>query len=132
MENIIHLNSDNIEKSFTKILLMGNKGSGKTSIKSIIFQQKLPKDTIRLATTNEIEEIHVKIMGSININLIDCCSKDEYISNLNYIHHNNKYFDTKKEKIFSKVDILIFVIDAFEFIKDINSERKKSLDYFKK
>ena len=123
MENIIHLNSDNIEKSFTKILLMGNKGSGKTSIKSIIFQQKLPKDTIRLATTNEIEEIHVKIMGSININLIDCCSKDEY---------NNKYFDTKKEKIFSKVDILIFVIDAFVFIKDINSERKKSLDYFKK
>jgi len=123
MENIIHLNSDNIEKSFTKILLMGNKGSGKTSIKSIIFQQKLPKDTIRLALTNEIEEIHVKIMGSININLIDCCSKDEY---------NNKYFDTKKEKIFSKVDILIFVIDAFEFIKDINSERKKSLDYFKK
>ena len=123
MENIIHLNSDNIEKSFTKILLMGNKGSGKTSIKSIIFQQKLPKDTIRLAPTNEIEEIHLNIMGSININLIDCCSKDEY---------NNKYFDTKKEKIFSKVDILIFVIDAFEFIKDINSERKKSLDYFKK
>ena len=123
MENIIHLNSDNIEKSFTKILLMGNKGSGKTSIKSIIFQQKLPKDTIRLAPTNEIEEIHVNIMGSININLIDCCCKDEY---------NNKYFDTKKEKIFSKVDILIFVIDAFEFIKDINSERKKSLDYFKK
>ena len=123
MENIIHLNLDNTEKSFTKILLMGNKGSGKTSIKSIIFQQKLPKDTIRLAPTNEIEEIHVKIMGSININLIDCCSKDEY---------NNKYFDTKKEKIFSKVDILIFVIDAFEFIKDINSERKKSLDFFKK
>ena len=123
MENIIHLNSDNIEKSFTKILLMGNKGSGKTSIKSIIFQQKLPKDTIRLAPTKEIEEIHVKIMGSININLIDCCSKDEY---------NNKYFDTKKEKIFSKVDILIFVIDALEFIKDVNSERKKSLDYFKK
>ena len=123
MENINNLNPEKKKKSFTKILLMGNKGSGKTSIKSIIFQQKLPKDTIRLAPTNEIEEIHVNIMGSININLIDCCSKDEY---------NNKYFDTKKEKIFSKVDILIFVIDAFEFIKDINSERKKSLDYFKK
>ena len=123
MENIIHLNSDNIEKSFTKILLMGNKGSGKTSIKSIIFQQKLPKDTIKLAPTNEIEEIHVKIMGNININLIDCCSKDEY---------NNKYFNSKKDKIFSKVDILIFVINAFEFINASNSERKKSLDYFQK
>ena len=123
MENIIHLNSDNIEKSFTKILLMGNKGSGKTSIKSIIFQQKLPKDTIKLASTNELEEIHVKIMGNININLIDCCSKDEY---------NNKYFNSKKDKIFSKVDILIFVINAFEFINASNSERKKSLDYFQK
>jgi Ras-related GTP-binding protein A/B len=123
MKNIIHLNSDNIEKSFTKILLMGNKGSGKTSIKSIIFQQKLPKDTIKLAPTNEIEEIHVKIMGNININLIDCCSKDEY---------NNKYFNSKKDKIFSKVDILIFVINAFEFINASNSERKKSLDYFQK
>ena len=123
MKNIIHLNSDNVEKSFTKILLMGNKGSGKTSIKSIIFQQKLPKDTIKLAPTNEIEEIHVKIMGNININLIDCCSKDEY---------NNKYFNSKKDKIFSKVDILIFVINAFEFINASNSERKKSLDYFQK
>ena len=123
MKNIIHLNSDNIEKSFTKILLMGNKGSGKTSIKSIIFQQKLPKDTIKLAPTNEIEEIHVKIMGNININLIDCCSKDEY---------NNKYFNSKKDKIFSKVDILIFVINAFEFINASNSERKKSSDYFQK
>ena len=123
MKNIIHLNSDNIEKSFTKILLMGNKGSGKTSIKSIIFQQKLPKDTIKLAPTNEIEEIHVKIMGNININLIDCCCKDEY---------NNKYFNSKKDKIFSKVDILIFVINAFEFINASNSERKKSLDYFQK
>ena len=123
MKNIIHLNSDNIEKSFTKILLMGNKGSGKTSIKSIIFQQKLPKDTIKLASTNELEEIHVKIMGNININLIDCCSKDEY---------NNKYFNSKKDKIFSKVDILIFVINAFEFINASNSERKKSLDYFQK
>ena len=123
MKNIIHLNSDNIEKSFIKILLMGNKGSGKTSIKSIIFQQKLPKDTIKLAPTNEIEEIHVKIMGNININLIDCCSKDEY---------NNKYFNSKKDKIFSKVDILIFVINAFEFINASNSERKKSLDYFQK
>ena len=123
MKNLIHLNSDNIEKSFTKILLMGNKGSGKTSIKSIIFQQKLPKDTIKLAPTNEIEEIHVKIMGNININLIDCCSKDEY---------NNKYFNSKKDKIFSKVDILIFVINAFEFINASNSERKKSLDYFQK
>ena len=121
MENIINLNPEKKEKSFTKILLMGNKGSGKTSIKSIIFQQKLPKDTIRLAPTNEIEEIHVKIMGNINVKIIDCCSREEYI---------NKYFTTKKEKIFSDVDILVFVIDAEESIKDSN--RQKDLEYFRK
>lgn len=123
MENIVHLNLDNTEKSFTKILLMGNKGSGKTSIKSIIFQQKLPKDTIRLAPTSEIEEIHVKIMEDININIIDCCYNEEYV---------NKYFSTKKEKIFSKVDILIFVVGAYEFINSSDSKKKKTLEYFKK
>ena len=106
MKEINDLNEDNEEKNFIKILLMGNRGVGKTSIKSIIFQQQLPKDTLKLAPTNEIEEIHVKIMGNININLIDCCSKDEYI---------NKYFTTKEKKLFSKVDILIFIADASDF-----------------
>ena len=117
MEGNIHLNQDNDEKSHTKILLMGNKGVGKTSIKSIIFQQNLPQDTLRLAPTNELEEIHVRIMGTINTNIIDCCSKVEYV---------NKYFTTKKAKIFSKANILIFIVDATE------SNQNSSLDYFKK
>ena len=121
MENIINLNPGKKKKSFTKILLMGNKGSGKTSIKSIIFQQKLPNDTIRLAPTNEIEEMHVKIMGNLNVNIIDCCSKEEYIE---------KYFTTKKEKIFSEVDILIFVIDISKSTKE--PIRKNDLDYLKR
>ena len=115
MEKVIHQN--NSKKSFTKILLMGNKGVGKTSIKSIIFQQQLPQDTLKLAPTNEIEEIHLKILGNINTILIDCCGKDDYIS---------KYFTTKRKKIFSEVNILLFVTDASE------PDQKKSLDYFKK
>ena len=145
MEKVIHQN--NSKKSFTKILLMGNKGVGKTSIKSIIFQQQLPQDTLKLAPTNEIEEIlylyfliflnefplfqdtlklaptneieeiHLKILGNINTILIDCCGKEDYIS---------KYFTTKRKKIFSEVNILLFITDASE------PDQKKSLDYFKK
>ena len=109
MEENVHLNQENEEKNFTKILLMGNKGVGKTSIKSIIFQNQLPIDTLRLSPTIEIEELHIKI--------IDCCSKEEYI---------NKYFTTKKQKIFSHVDILLFVVDATE------KDHQLSLNYFKK
>ena len=113
------------EKLFTKILLMGNKGVGKTSMKSIIFQQQLPKDTLKLASTNEIEEIHSQLMGKINIHLIDCCSSEEYI---------NKYFDTKKDKIFSEVNILIFVTDIFSpKEKDTNFNKyNKDIEYFLK
>ena len=116
MKEINILNQDNEEKNFIKILLMGNKGVGKTSIKSIIFQQQLPKDTLRLAPTDEIEETRVKIMGNINLNLIDNFSKNEYI---------DKYFTTKEKKLFSKVDILIFVVDA----SDYNIEN--DLNYYK-
>lgn len=117
MEENVHLNQENEEKNFTKILLMGNKGVGKTSIKSIIFQNQLPIDTLRLSPTIEIEELHIKIMGNVNLKIIDCCSKEEYI---------NKYFTTKKQKIFSHVDILLFVVDATE------KDHQLSLNYFKK
>ena len=117
MENVINVGEEKKKKSAVKILLMGKKGVGKTSIKSIIFQQQLAKDTLKLAPSIEVEEIHSKLMGNIYINLIDCCSKDDYIK---------KYFTTKKEKIFSKVDILIYVVDA----SNIN-DKESSLNYFK-
>ena len=118
MENINNVDGEKKKKTAVKILLMGRKGVGKTSIKSIIFQQQLAKDTLKLAPSIEIEEMHSKLMGNININLMDCCSKDEYVK---------KYFTTKKEKIFSNVDILIFVVDASN-----TKDKESSLDYFKK
>ena len=118
MKNEINVDEKNKKKSFVKILLMGKTGVGKTSIKSIIFQQQLAKDTLKLAPSIEIEEMHSKLLGNININLMDCCSKDEYVK---------KYFTTKKEKIFSKVNILIFVVDASN-----TKDKESSLDYFKK
>ena len=104
MEEKENLNIINDNKSpFKKILLMGKIGVGKTSIKSIIFQNKSAKDTLNLAYTNEVEETHLRFMKNISLNLLDCCSKEEFIK---------QYFDTKKNIIFSNVDILIFVVEA--------------------
>ena len=67
------------DESFTKILLMGKTGVGKTSIKSLIFENKLAKDTLHLACTNEIEESHLKFMNIFSLHLLDCSSKEDYI-----------------------------------------------------
>jgi Ras-related GTP-binding protein A/B len=124
-KKILLMDKSKEKETFTKILLMGNKGVGKTSIKSIIFQQQLPKDTLKLAPTNEVEEVHSQLMGHINIHLIDCCSKEDYM---------NKYFDTKKKKFFSEVNILVFVTEIFSS-DDKDKQVKKyneDIEYFLK
>ena len=96
--NKINLDNENLPK---KILLMGKKGVGKTSIKSIIFQNNTPKGTLKLCTTNEIEETHLNFLNKIPINILDCSSREDYAK---------QYFTTNKKNVFSNVDILIFVI----------------------
>lgn len=103
MENDDNFNLKREEKNFIKILLMGKSGVGKTSMKSIIFQNQAAKDTLELAYTNEIEETHIKFMKNIYLSILDCCSREHYIK---------KYFDSKKETLFSNVSILIFVAEA--------------------
>lgn len=103
MENDDNFNLKREEKNFIKILLMGKTGVGKTSMKSIIFQNQSAKDTLDLAYTNEIEETHIKFMKNLYLSILDCCSREHYIK---------KYFDSKKETLFSNVNILIFVAEA--------------------
>ena len=82
------------------------------------FKSKEIKDRLYIKMdVNFKPELHIKIMGYVNLKIIDCCSKEEYI---------NKYFTTKKQKIFSHVDILLFVVDATE------KDHQLSLNYFKK
>ena len=91
------------EKTLYKILLMGKTEVGKTSMKSIIFQNQSGKDTLDLAYTNEIEETRIRFMKNINLSIVDTYSKDNYIK---------EYFDLKKKSLFSKVDIFVFVAEA--------------------
>lgn len=119
-KNIINIIKD--ENPFIKILLMGKTGVGKTAMKSIIFQNNSAKDTLELAFTNEIEESHLRFMKNISLNILDCCSKEDYIK---------LYFDSKKETIFSKVGILIFVADVQNIRKNSHDNLDDSI-YFEK
>lgn len=43
-----------------KVLLMGKSGSGKTSMRSIIFANYAARDTMRLGPTLDVEHSHVR------------------------------------------------------------------------
>ena len=70
--------TDNVVKakptgnSKKKLLLMGKSGSGKTSMRSIIFANYLARDTMRLAATYDVEHSHVRFLGNLVLNLWDC------------------------------------------------------------
>ena len=103
-----------------KILLLGRQGVGKTSLKSIIFENKTANETFKLGSTHEIQEVHLNFMNNIPITILDSPSKQDYIK---------QYFTSKKEIVFSHVDILIFVIEPD------NNNNKIELDelaYFEK
>ena len=124
MEEKENLNVINDNKNpFSKILLMGKMGVGKTSIKSIIFQNKSAKDTLNLAFTNEVEESHLKFMKNISLDLLDCCSKEDFIK---------QYYDTKKNAIFSNVDILVFVVEAENYNHKNENDNLDDIIYFEK
>ena len=124
MEEKENLNVINENKNpFTKILLMGKMGVGKTSIKSIIFQNKSAKDSLNLAFTNEVEESHLRFMKNISLDLLDCCSKEDFIK---------QYFDSKKNAIFSNVDILVFVVEAENYNHRNENDNLDDIVYFEK
>ena len=124
MEEKENLNVINENKNpFTKILLMGKMGVGKTSIKSLIFQNKSAKDTLNLAFTNEVEESHLRFMKNISLDLLDCCSKEDFIK---------QYFDTKKNAIFSNADILVFVVEAENYNHRNENDNLDDIVYFEK
>ena len=47
-------------------------GSGKTSMRSIIFANYIARDTMRLGATIDVEHSHVKFLGNLVLNLWDC------------------------------------------------------------
>ena len=85
-----------------KVLLMGKSGSGKSSMRSIIFSNYIAKDVRRLGATIDVEHSHAKFMGNLTLNLWDCGGQDAFMES---------YLNTQRENVFSDIEVLIYVFD---------------------
>eukprot|EP00640_Fibrocapsa_japonica_P003472 CAMPEP_0113939342 /NCGR_PEP_ID=MMETSP1339-20121228/5674_1 /TAXON_ID=94617 /ORGANISM="Fibrocapsa japonica" /LENGTH=307 /DNA_ID=CAMNT_0000942817 /DNA_START=65 /DNA_END=988 /DNA_ORIENTATION=- /assembly_acc=CAM_ASM_000762 len=96
-----------------KVLLMGKSGSGKTSMRSIIFANYLARDTMRLSPTLDVEHCHVRFLGNLVLNLWDCGGQDAFYES---------YFDSQRDLIFRGVEVVIYVFDieSAELDKDLH------------
>ena len=86
-----------------KVLLMGLNGSGKTSMRSIIFANYIARDTQNFEPTYEIDTAQVHFLGNLSLMLCECGGQDIYVES---------YFTTQKDALFSGVAVLIFVFDV--------------------
>lgn len=86
-----------------KVLLMGKSGSGKTSMRSIIFANYLARDTQRLNPTLDVHYSTVRFLGSLVLNLWDCGGQDAFYES---------YFESRRDDIFKSVAVLIYVLDV--------------------
>ena len=82
---------------------MGRSGSGKSSMRSIIFSNYSAFDTRRLGATVDVEHSHLRFLGNMTLNLWDCGGQDVFMDN---------YFSTQKDHIFKMVQVLIHVFDV--------------------
>ncbi|KAJ3280527.1 hypothetical protein HK104_000608 [Borealophlyctis nickersoniae] len=96
-----------------KVLLMGKSGSGKTSMRSIIFANYVAKDTRRLGATIDVEHSHVRFLGNLILNLWDCGGQEVFMEN---------YIASQRDHIFRNVQVLIYVFDieSREIEKDMH------------
>ncbi|EXJ93438.1 hypothetical protein A1O1_01830 [Capronia coronata CBS 617.96] len=85
-----------------KVLLMGKSGSGKSSMRSIIFSNYVAKDVRRLGATIDVEHSHAKFMGNLTLNLWDCGGQDAFM---------DSYLNAQRENVFSDAQVLIYVFD---------------------
>ncbi|EEQ36363.1 putative GTP-binding protein [Clavispora lusitaniae] len=99
------------QSSRKKLLLMGRSGSGKSSMRSIIFSNYSAFDTRRLGATIDVEHSHLRFLGNMTLNLWDCGGQDVFMDN---------YFTSQKDHIFKMVQVLIHVFDVES--KSINKD----------
>lgn len=94
---------------------MGKSGSGKTSMRSIIFSNYVAKDTRRLGATIDVEHSNVKFLSNLVLNLWDCGGQEVFMEN---------FLNKQKEHIFQHVQVLIYVFDVE------SAQFENELEYF--
>ncbi|GAA5879128.1 hypothetical protein JCM8547_008375 [Rhodosporidiobolus lusitaniae] len=90
-------------KSRKKILLMGKSGSGKTSMRAIIFKSQLAADTRRLGATIDVESSQIKFLGGLRLDLWDCGGQDSFM---------DSHLTAQSSTVFRAVHSLIYIFDA--------------------
>jgi len=95
---------------------MGKSGSGKTSMRSIIFANYIARDTMRLGATIDVEHSHVRFLGNLVLNLWDCGGQEAFMEN---------YFSSQRDHIFRNVEVLIYIFDIE------SRELQKDMAYYK-
>lgn len=86
-----------------KVLLMGKSGSGKTSMRSIIFANHIARDTRRLGPTMDVEHAFIRFLGNLVLNLWDCGGQEAFMES---------YVTSQRDQIFRNVEVLIYVFDV--------------------
>ncbi|RPD66487.1 hypothetical protein L226DRAFT_500914 [Lentinus tigrinus ALCF2SS1-7] len=99
-----------------KVLLMGASGSGKTSMRSLIFSNNPASLTSRLGATIDVEQNHVRFLGDLILNLWDCGGQDAFM---------DSYLSIQQSTIFQHVGVMIYVFE----VETRNME--KDLNYYK-
>lgn len=114
-----------------KLLLMGRSGSGKSSMRSIIFSNYSAFDTRRLGATIDVEHSNLRFLNNMTLNLWDCGGQDVFMDNfLNGAggneSNNNNNNSGFTNNIFKKCEVLIHVFDveSKEVAKDINTFKR--------
>jgi len=82
---------------------MGASGSGKTSMRSLIFANNPASMTARLGATIDVEQNHVRFLGDLILNLWDCGGQDAFM---------DSYLSTQQSTIFQHVGALIYVVEV--------------------
>ncbi|EKM82497.1 hypothetical protein AGABI1DRAFT_111110 [Agaricus bisporus var. burnettii JB137-S8] len=99
-----------------KVLLMGASGSGKTSMRSLIFSNNPASLTSRLGATIDVEQNHVRFLGDLILNLWDCGGQDSFM---------DSYLTTQRSTIFQQVGVMIYVFDIE------SAEAEKDMEYYR-
>lgn len=89
------------EEQKPKILLMGLRGVGKSSILKVVFHKMSPNETLFLEGTNKIEKDDISNSSFVNFQIWDFPGQIDFFGD-----------DFDAHQIFTGRDALVFVIDA--------------------
>ena len=103
-----------------RILLMGSRRSGKSSIQKVVFHKMSPHETLFLESTNDIRVRDVATSALLHFHLLDFPGGYEFSGRA------ASSSGVTAEKIFRRQGTLVFVVDA----QDDEAAFSESIDYF--